>query len=71
MKKTTSTSKVDVPVELADALEKSPAAKARFLAMPPSHRREYTGFISEAKREETRRRRAEKAIEMLMSDKKG
>ena len=71
MKKTTSTSKMDVPVELADALEKSPAAKERFLAMPPSHRREYTGFISEAKREETRRRRAEKAIERLMSDKKG
>ena len=69
MKKTDATKKVDVPAELAEALEKNTAAKARFLAMPPSHRRQYSGFITEAKREETRRRRAEKAIEMLLTDK--
>ena len=56
----------DVPDELATALEGSPYAKTAFEAMAPSHRREYTQWISEAKKPETRERRAAQAIERLL-----
>ena len=47
------------------------AAAERILkALPPSHRNEYLQWIGEAKRAETRRRRAVKAAEMMV-DKHG
>ncbi len=58
-------SKVDIPSELREALARNPAAKAVFEKLPPSHRRQYAGYIGEAKQAETRRRRALKAVEML------
>ncbi|WP_309336306.1 YdeI/OmpD-associated family protein [Actinomyces oris] len=46
------------------------AAERIFAALPPSHRHEYLRWIGEAKRTETRRRRATKAAEMMV-DKHG
>ena len=56
---------VPVPIELVDALDGDPDAKASFDHLAPSHRREYAEFVGEAKREETRRRRARQTLERL------
>ena len=55
----------ETPDELAAALERDDEARAAFDRLPPSHRREYADWIREAKREETRRRRAGEAVERL------
>ena len=59
-----------IPEELAEALSENEAAERIFAALPPSHRNEYLRWIGEAKRAETRRRRAVKAAEMMV-DKHG
>lgn len=56
----------NVPAELSAALEQNPEAKAAFAKMPPSHRREHASHIAEAKKEETRKRRAQAAIGMIL-----
>jgi Bacteriocin-protection, YdeI or OmpD-Associated/Domain of unknown function (DUF1905) len=56
---------VVVPPHLAAALDSDPKAKAEFERLSYTHRREYAEWISEAKREETRVRRADKALAML------
>ncbi|MEZ4314634.1 MAG: YdeI/OmpD-associated family protein [Polyangiaceae bacterium] len=58
--------KVSVPPELTAALESSPEARARFEKMPPSHQREYASHIAEAKKPETRARRAQAAIKRIL-----
>lgn len=55
-----------VPPELAAALGKSKAAAGAWEKLAPSHRREYIGYITEAKREETRARRVARTIETLV-----
>lgn len=57
---------VGIPVELSEALSENEAAERIFAALPSSHRNEYLRWISEAKRAETRRRRAAKAVEMMV-----
>lgn len=59
-----------VPAELAAALAASPAAARAFAAFAPSHRREYSQWIAEAKRPETRARRVAQAIEWLAEGRK-
>jgi hypothetical protein len=54
---------VVVPRDLEAALD--PATRATFDDLSFTHRREYVRWIEEAKREDTRRRRVAKAIEML------
>jgi uncharacterized protein YdeI (YjbR/CyaY-like superfamily) len=54
-----------LPAELVQALSDDAEARAAFDALPPSHRREYSTWIAEAKRDDTRERRAAKAVEML------
>jgi uncharacterized protein YdeI (YjbR/CyaY-like superfamily) len=54
-----------VPSELAAVLDTDPQSKARFEAIPPSHRQEYINWVAEAKRADTRRRRAERVPGML------
>ena len=49
---------VTVPPELVEALDADPAAKAAFETLAPSRRREYAEFVAEAKRPDTRLRRA-------------
>ena len=56
---------VEVPPALQAALDRDAEARAAFDALSFTHRREYATWIAEAKREETRDRRAAKAIEML------
>jgi uncharacterized protein YdeI (YjbR/CyaY-like superfamily) len=58
-----------VPAELTAALEKNKKAKATFEAFPPSHRREYSEWITEAKREETRAARVKQAVEWIAEGK--
>ncbi len=50
--------RVVVPTVLKKALAKSPKAKAFFDALAPSHRREYSEYVREAKKFETIQRRA-------------
>ena len=59
-----------IPAELSEALRANETAERIFGALPPSHRNEYLRWIGEAKRAETRRRRATKAAEMMV-DKHG
>jgi hypothetical protein len=56
---------VAIPAELADALAADLIAKAAFDSLAPSHRRECAEHVAEAKRPETRERRAAQTIERL------
>jgi hypothetical protein len=56
---------VEVPDELRSALDGDDTARAAFDALSFTHRREYAEWIAGAKREETRLRRAARAIELL------
>jgi hypothetical protein len=58
---------VELPDVLVAAFEVDPVAAAAFKALAYTHRKEYVGWIAEAKRDETRQRRVAKAIEMLSS----
>lgn len=56
---------VEVPDDLAVALDKESPLRAAFDALPYSHRKEHVRAITDAKRPETRARRVAAAIEML------
>jgi hypothetical protein len=56
---------VDVPEDLAAALASDPQAEAAFEGMAFTHRKEYARWVAGAKREETRHRRLQQALEMI------
>ena len=58
-----------MPAVLTAALKKNKKAQATFEAFPPSHRREYIEWISEAKTEETRDKRVATTLEWLVEGK--
>jgi uncharacterized protein YdeI (YjbR/CyaY-like superfamily) len=58
-----------VPEDLGAALKKNRKAATTFAAFSPSNQREYIEWISEAKREETRVKRLETAIQWLAEGK--
>jgi len=60
---------VDVPPALAAALNGDEEARAAFEKMAFTHRKEYARWVAEAKREETRDRRAQQAMEMIKEGK--
>lgn len=60
---------VEVPAALAAGLAADPEAKAVFDGMAFTHRKEYARWIAEAKKEETRQRRVEQAVEMIRARK--
>jgi uncharacterized protein YdeI (YjbR/CyaY-like superfamily) len=60
---------LSVPAELAAALKRNKKAAQTFEKFSPSHRAEYIEWIAGAKREETRERRIEQAIEWLADGK--
>ena len=62
---------VEIPPELAKALKKEKAAAEYFNSLAYSHKREYVGFITEAKKEETRVHRVANTVEMLKERKRG
>jgi uncharacterized protein YdeI (YjbR/CyaY-like superfamily) len=63
------TAEVVVPDDLTSALRKNAKALAAFEKFPPSHKREYISWITEAKTEVTRNRRLDTAIEWMAEGK--
>ena len=61
--------KVTVPADLAEALAGDDAASARFDQLSYTHRKEWVGWIEEAKRAETRAARISKTVESLHAGK--
>jgi uncharacterized protein YdeI (YjbR/CyaY-like superfamily) len=58
------------PAYIQRALKAHPAAKRFFESLAPSHRRAYLVWIDSAKREETKRQRLERALEMMAAGRK-
>lgn len=58
-----------MPPDFAAALKKTRGAAPAFAAFPPSHKREYIEWITEAKRDETRRKRIATAVEWIAQGK--
>jgi uncharacterized protein YdeI (YjbR/CyaY-like superfamily) len=56
---------VRVPAELAAALKKNKIAAKAFEQFSPSCQREYTDWITEAKRPETKKKRLARALEWI------
>ena len=59
-----------VPQDLRAALDASPAAAATFDGFPPSAQRDYVDWIVGAKRDETRTKRLNQAVEWLAEGKR-
>jgi bacteriocin resistance YdeI/OmpD-like protein/uncharacterized protein DUF1905 len=59
-----------VPPELEAELRANKAARAAWDRLAPSHRREYVGHLLEAKKPETRVRRAKRSVEQLLDSTK-
>jgi len=58
-----------MPADFSSALANNRKARAAFDTFPPSHRREHIEWITTAKREETRKRRLEKAVAWISAGK--
>jgi uncharacterized protein YdeI (YjbR/CyaY-like superfamily) len=56
---------VELPAELAAALAHDTQAQVNFEVMSFTHRKEFARWISEAKRQDTRQRRIEQALQMI------
>jgi uncharacterized protein YdeI (YjbR/CyaY-like superfamily) len=61
--------KVSVPADLKTALQKNAKARKTFEIFSYSHKKEYVKWITDAKRDETRKRRLQTAIEWLAQGK--
>jgi len=59
----------DAPADLMAALEREPDALATFQGFPPSHKREYVEWITEAIRAATRERRIAQAVAWMAEGK--
>jgi len=57
---------VDIPADLAAVLGGNPAAAAAFDALAFTNRKEYADWVGSAKRVETRQRRVQRAVQMLL-----
>ena len=57
------------PADLLDAVKANRKAEATWEKFPPSHKREFIEWIVEAKRDETRARRIQQAVEMMKEGK--
>jgi uncharacterized protein YdeI (YjbR/CyaY-like superfamily) len=56
---------VRAPADLLAALRNNPEARVAYEELSPSHKREYIEWITEAKRDETRKRRVATAVEWI------
>ena len=61
---------VEVPPELAERLAADSALQKRFDALAFTYRKEFARWVSDAKRQETRDRRADRAAEMIRNGEK-
>jgi len=59
--------KVEVPADLAAALDADPAARAAFDALAFTHRKEYVRWVEEAKKPETRERRVRETLTRVLA----
>lgn len=59
----------ELPPALAAALAADPTAEAAFERLAVTHRKEFARWIAEAKKEDTRQRRLEQAMEMIRAGK--
>ncbi|GAB5407683.1 MAG: YdeI/OmpD-associated family protein [Balneolaceae bacterium] len=64
------TKTVVLPKDMAEILSAQPKAKAFFDELTFSRKREYLGWIHEAKKEETRNRRIQKTVNLLKEGRK-
>ncbi|MCW2923890.1 MAG: multi-domain protein [Thermoleophilia bacterium] len=55
-----------LPAELREALAAAPVASERFAALAPAHRREYVRWVTEARRTDSRERRAAQTVMRLL-----
>jgi uncharacterized protein YdeI (YjbR/CyaY-like superfamily) len=69
MRRTQPKAPIPMPVDLETALAKNKKARATFEAFPPSQKREYLEWITEAKTDTTRARRLETAVEWMSEGK--
>jgi len=56
---------IEMPDELEDELDNNPEAALFFSELAPTYRKHYMGWVGDAKRPETRRKRAREACELL------
>jgi len=68
-RKKTDASGIEVPEDFQKLLQKNKTAKANFTKMPPSHKKEYIGWITEAKTTPTREKRILTSLEWLSENK--
>ena len=61
---------LDIPPEFAKVLARNKKAKETFDKLAPSYRRHYIGWITVAKRPETKKRRIEESIALLEKGKR-
>lgn len=59
-----------LPNDLKDALKKNSKARKFFESIAPSHKKAFVQWIENAKMDETRKNRVEKAVDMLSEGKK-
>jgi len=57
---------LEVPSYIKDKLSSIPAAACNFEDLSPSHKKRYIGWIDSAKKKETKLRRLEEAVKMLI-----
>lgn len=57
---------LELPPELVEVLKQNSTAQASFDTLAYTHRREYAQWVGSAKQAETRQRRADKALEMIL-----
>ena len=62
---------LSIPAELEAALADAPDAARAFTQLPPAHQNEYAQWVGEAKKHETRARRAARAIEQIRAVARG
>lgn len=61
---------VEIPYDLAGALNEDPKLLEYFNNLSFTHRKEYVSWIVEAKKDETRKKRVVRAVQMLRENKK-
>jgi hypothetical protein len=61
---------VELPPVVRKALATDKRAKAFFVGLAPSHKKQYVDWVTSAKQAETRERRAAKMVQMLAAGKK-
>ncbi len=60
----------DIPGFIMKALERNQKANEHFISLAPSYKRQYIGWIMDAKKEETKMRRLDEMIGLLAEGKK-